>query len=165
MGLLCIIPLVGGFVGIFLLGYGIFKYKDKILILIGLFGIALTVTMYSLLFYDVIHGQPSNDEIIKSKKKINKLAQEIELFKLQEGRYPESLIELQNKNNLVDIDDPLLFYSHGKKASILFSYENFGTKYKLFSKGVDQISNTLDDIYPDLKDGVNIRYGFINDSN
>jgi hypothetical protein len=48
LGLLCLIPLVGAFVGLGLLLYGIIKYKDKWLVMIGAFGIAWTIFIRGL---------------------------------------------------------------------------------------------------------------------
>jgi hypothetical protein len=51
LGLICIIPLVGAFVGLGLLMYGLLKYKDKWLAIIGAAGIVWTIVVYSTLFY------------------------------------------------------------------------------------------------------------------
>ena len=51
IGLLCLIPLVGAFAGLIFIANGIFKYKDKWFIIIGLAGIAWTIVVYSSLFY------------------------------------------------------------------------------------------------------------------
>lgn len=51
LGFWCLIPLIGAFVGIWLILYGIFKYKDKWIVLIGVAGIMWTVVLYSLLYY------------------------------------------------------------------------------------------------------------------
>ena len=56
LGLLCLIPMVGAFVGLGLLLYGIIKYKDKWLSIIGAFGIVFTIVVYSLLFYASKHA-------------------------------------------------------------------------------------------------------------
>ena len=45
LGLLGIIPLVGFFVGLGLTMYGIFKYKDKLLIRIGMICMIFTVVV------------------------------------------------------------------------------------------------------------------------
>jgi predicted PurR-regulated permease PerM len=49
LGLLCLIPLVGAFVGLGLLLLGLLKYKDKWLSIIGAAGILFTVLVYSML--------------------------------------------------------------------------------------------------------------------
>ena len=51
LGLLGFIPLVGAFVGMGLFLYGLIKYKDKWLMLIGIGGIAFSVVIYSTLFW------------------------------------------------------------------------------------------------------------------
>lgn len=53
LGLICIIPLVGAFVGLGLLLYGILKYKDKWLVIIGAGGIIWTKDIE---FYKLVHG-------------------------------------------------------------------------------------------------------------
>jgi len=50
LGLLCIIPLVGAFIGLGLLLYGLIKYKDKWLSIIGAAGILWTVIFIHLFF-------------------------------------------------------------------------------------------------------------------
>ena len=56
LGLLCIIPLIGAFVGLGLLLYGILKYKDKWLSIIGGAGILWTIVVYSTLSYAGKHN-------------------------------------------------------------------------------------------------------------
>ena len=51
LGLLCLIPLVGAFVGLGLLLYGLLKYKNKWLAIIGAGGILWTIVIYLTLFY------------------------------------------------------------------------------------------------------------------
>ncbi len=50
LGVLGLIPLVGFFVGVALILYGIFKYRDKKLIIIGGSCMLFTVAVYSTLF-------------------------------------------------------------------------------------------------------------------
>ena len=51
LGLLCLIPLVGAFLGVAILLLGILKYKDKLFAIIGAAGILWTIIFYSALFY------------------------------------------------------------------------------------------------------------------
>src|SRR5882762_4979457 len=89
LGLLCLIPLVGAFVGLGLLLYGVIKYKDKWLSIIGAFGIVFTVVVYSLLFYETKHAtifKQGFQDI--SQMQLNSLVKYVEFYKLQHGQYP-----------------------------------------------------------------------------
>jgi hypothetical protein len=63
LGLLCLIPLVGAFVGLGLLLYGLLKYKDKWLSIIGAAGILWTILIYSTLFYAGKHASISRKDL------------------------------------------------------------------------------------------------------
>lgn len=149
IGILCILPLIGAFVGIALILYGIFRYKDKLLIMIGSFGVILTVVVYSLLFYNLKYGKSTAEQFAKiSQTDLNKLVTDIEFYKLQNGVYPDSLQQLTKNNNIVVITDPLLTRKMDKRINILFRYQKIGDKYTLYSVGIDGIPRTADDIYP-----------------
>jgi len=150
LGLLGIIPLVGAFVGVGLILYGILKYKDKWLVIIGTAGIIFTVAIYSSLWYFGTHslefpGAKRGFSQI-TQQQLNALVPAIEFYGMQHGFYPDSLQQLQVTNTYLSIDDPLLF---GKKNQH-FNYYHIGNKYTLFSSGIDQIPNTKDDIYPSI---------------
>lgn len=53
LGLLGFIPLVGFFVGIGLTLYGLIKYKDKKLIIIGVLCMVFTVFVYSFMYFGI----------------------------------------------------------------------------------------------------------------
>ncbi len=139
LGLLGLIPLLGFFVGLGLLLYGIIKYKDKKLIIIGIGCMLFTVLVYSSLFY------------VGFKSDFGK---NIEFFKLQNGQYPDSLEQLQKEDEFVMIVDPLKATSGG--TIIYFNYKNLGDTYLLFSSGIDGIPNTNDDILPKVSPNKNI---------
>src|SRR5215467_1961620 len=92
LGLLCLIPLFGAFVGLGLLLYGLLKYKDKWLSIIGAGGIVWTIIVYSSLFYAVKHASiyKKGFENI-SQMQLNSLIKSIEFYKLAHGQYPDSL--------------------------------------------------------------------------
>src|ERR1700743_1976983 len=82
LGLLCLIPLVGAFVGIGLLLYGLLKYKDKWLSIIGAAGIVWTILFYSALFYAGTHApmfKKGFEDI--SQIQLNNLVKNIEFYK------------------------------------------------------------------------------------
>src|SRR5437868_8489522 len=83
LGLLCFIPLIGAFVGLGFLLYGLIKYKDKWLTIIGAFGIFFTVGIYSFLFYDMKHGDLSKKQFKEiSQIQLNSLLKNIEFYKI-----------------------------------------------------------------------------------
>lgn len=160
LGILCLIPLIGAFVGIALLLYGIFKYKDKWLIIIGSFGIIMTISVYSYLFYEMGHGELARNGFAEiSQKQLNDLVGSIEFYKLQTGTYPESLQQLSEKSMTGNEIDPLLL-SQGKHDNY-YNYEKIGNKYKVFSSGIDGIPNTKDDLYPKIEIADTSKIGLI----
>lgn len=149
-GILGFLPLIGFFVGIILVILGITKYKDKKLTFIGIGCILFTVVAYSLLFYigfvsDI--GKKGWEQ--HAQMQLNSLPKYIEFYKLENGKYPDSLKQLESKNEFIFLSDPT---QKSEKDSIkYYNYKNLGDKYLLFSSGVDQKSNTKDDIYPQIK--------------
>jgi hypothetical protein len=150
LGLLCIIPLVGAFVGVALLLYGLLKYKDKWLSIIGAAGILWTIVVYSLLFAvgnNVMTGNKGFSKI--SQMQLNTLVKSIEFYKLTHGQYPDRLQQLKKDDKLAPIIDPV----HGldTKEGTFYNYQKIGDKYVVFSSGKDGIPNTEDDLFPQVK--------------
>jgi len=149
LGIICLMPLVGAFVGVGLLLYGIFKYKDKWLIGIGVFGILWTVGIYSFMFYYMKHGELSKKGFAEiSQIQLNSLVKNIEFYKIQHGKYPDSLEELRQDDKFAPIDDAI--QSVQQREDTYYQYERVGDKYRLFSSGQDGIPNTKDDLYPEI---------------
>ena len=150
LGLLCLIPLVGAFVGLGLLLYGIFKYKDKWLIMIGAFGIVFTIVIYSSLFYGMKHSDVFKQGFASiSQLQLTSLVKSIEFYKLQNGSYPDSLPQLLESDALTPINDPLVMSPFNSNSH--FKYYRVGEKYRLFSSGIDGIPGTKDDLYPRVR--------------
>jgi len=148
LGFLCIVPLVGAFVGVALILYGLIKYKDKWLVLIGAGGILFTVFIYGTLFYVGFKSDMGRKGFAQlSQMEINTLVNQIEFYKFQNGAYPDSLQQLDIKGEFIDIHDPLL----DNKNPDYYNYHRVGNKYTLFSSGLDEKPNTADDIYPNLQ--------------
>ncbi|HWK04437.1 MAG TPA: type II secretion system protein GspG [Puia sp.] len=149
LGFLCLIPLVGAFVGLGLLLYGLLKYKDKWLSIIGALGIFWTVIVYSALFYAGTHASvfTKGFEDI-SQMQLNSLVKNIEFYKLAHGQYPDSLQQLLKDDKLVPIYDAVQGMN-AKKISY-YNYQKAGDKYLLFSSGQDGIPNTKDDLFPQI---------------
>ena len=149
LGLLGFMPLVGFFVGLGLLLYGIIKYKDKKLIVIGISCMLFTIIVYSSLFYYGFKSEAGKKGWANlSQLGLNSLVKNVEYFKIEHGHYPDSLQQLINKNDPVFIDDPLRGFDGNK--NINFNYKNLGDRYLLYSSGIDGIANTKDDIYPEV---------------
>jgi hypothetical protein len=151
--LLCLIPLIGAFVGIYLIYQGIYKFKDKVLIFMGCLGLIFTVGIYSYLFYDLKYGEGTGRAFARiSKKELNILVKDINMYKAKFGEYPDSLEQLKKIDPLAMIEDPVLVRKMDKNINVKFVYSKEDNKYKLFSVGIDGVPNTTDDIYPTSTD-------------
>jgi hypothetical protein len=155
LGLLGLIPLVGFFIGVGLLLYGIIKYKDKKLIIIGIVCMLFTVLVYSSLFYIGFKSDFGKKAwVTHSQIQLNSLLKNVEFYKLENGYYPDSLVELQKKDKFAMILDPLQLASGNH--NMYFNYRNLDSTYLLFSSGVDGIPNTKDDLFPVVSPNKNI---------
>ncbi len=162
LGLLCLIPLVGAFVGFGLLLYGLIKYKDKWLSIIGAAGIAWTIIVYSTLFYETTHASIFKKGFAEiSQKQLNTLVKNIEFYKLEHGQYPDSLTQLLIDDKLAPINDFTQVLQRRKKS--YYNYKKVGKKYLLFSSGQDGIPNTGDDLFPQVTITDSSKIGLIND--
>ena len=147
LGLLCLIPLIGAFVGLGLLLYGLIKYKDKWLSIIGGAGILWTVIVYSALFYAGTHASVFKKGFEQiSQMQLSNLVKNIEFYKLQHGQYPDSLQQLLNDDKLAPINDPVQGLQ--MKENAYYNYKKVNDKYLVFSSGQDGIPNTNDDLFP-----------------
>ena len=122
LGLLCLIPFVGPFVGVGLLLYGLLKYKDKWLSIIGAAGILWTIIVYSTLFYPGTHALvfKKGFEGI-SQLQLNSLVKNVEFYKMQHGQYPESLKQLLDDDKLAPIND--VAQGMSRKENSYYNYE------------------------------------------
>ena len=152
LGYLGFIPLIGFYVGLGLTLFGIFKYKDRKLIIIGIASMLFTVCVYSAFNYVVLHtniGKVDKEKL--AQVRLNSLIAEIEYYKDQNGKYPDSLSQVKVKRELLFIIDPT-----SKPDVHYYNYTNLGENYLLFSIGSDQLKNTSDDIYPQIKNLKNV---------
>lgn len=160
LGYLGLIPLVGFYVGLGLTLYGIFKYKDRKLITIGIASMLFTILVYSTLNYFAFHtdiGKVDKEKL--AQVRLNSLIADIEYYKDQNGKYPDSLAQVKVERELLFIIDLT------SKADVhYYNYTNLGKNYLLFSIGMDQIKNTSDDIYPKIKNMKNVGW-LIKDNN
>jgi len=145
LGILGLIPLVGFFVGLGLLLYGIIKYKSTKLIIIGVACMIFTVIVYSTLFYVGFHSNIGKKGWeTHAQMQLNTLIKHIEYYRLENGKYPDSLQQLRNSNEFIFMTDPT------QSMNTYYNYKNLGDKYLLFSSGTDRIPNTEDDIFPQV---------------
>ena len=160
LGYLGLIPLVGFYVGLGLTLYGIFKYKDRKLITIGIASMLFTILVYSTLNYFAFHtdiGKVDKEKL--AQVRLNSLIADIEYYKDRNGKYPDSLAQVKVERELLFIIDLT------SKADVhYYNYTNLGKNYLLFSIGMDQIKNTSDDIYPKIKNMKNVGW-LIKDNN
>ena len=161
LGLLCLIPVIGAFVGFVFIILGVSRFKDKWFTLIGVFGIVFTLILYSSLFYAVEHtsifkkSQRTMSQII-----LNDLVKEIEFYNLENGQYPDSLQQLTRNNKVVSIFDPL--QSNQRLENNSFGYERRENYYNLYSLGIDGLSNTKDDFHPEISKKMIGKLGLLN---
>lgn len=153
LGLLGFIPLIGFFVGIGLTLYGVKKYKDRKLTIIGIACMLFTVLTYSALFLFGNYSGLGKKAIEQNALvQLNSLIKDIEYYKIQNGKYPDSLKQLEGQNEIVFIVDP----TQSELGYQYYNYKNLGEKYILFSSGIDQTKNTPDDLYPKIKNLKNV---------
>jgi len=161
IGLLCLVPLIGGITGIVLVILGLVHYKDKIFVIIGTVGIIITVSLYGSLFYFSQHTDVFKSDFAElTQTQINDLVKNIEFYKLQNGTYPDSLQQLDSKESAISIYDTMNGLNTGSKANP-YHYIKAGNRYVLFSVGMDGKPNTADDIYPTLTHADTSKLGFI----
>ena len=120
-------------------------------ILLGVAGIILLIGCFfalrgCFLIAKKIGQTPRELWAMSSQHFINELVQNIEFYKIQHGAYPDSLEQLDRRNNFVSIHDPLF---PGKK----YNYQRIGERYRLFSAGIDRKPGTEDDLYPTVDMG------------
>lgn len=161
-GVFTIIPLAGLIVGILLLRKGIIL-KDKILCFIGAMGIILTVAFYiGVIFYSKNSEAGKEQRVQLTEYFLRQVMQDVELYKYEYGHYPDSIQELKIVDKHVLIGDPLSQKGFFSKKLMYFNYKKIDTShYMLFSSGLDQVPNTVDDIYPNVSYLESKKFGLI----
>jgi hypothetical protein len=150
IGWFCLIPVIGFFVGLSLVFRGIFKYKDKRLILVGVFGLVFTPLIYGFQIYEsryTTFGKQGWE--ILSQKGMVELVRGIEQYKIKYGQYPDSLQQLAKHDFTALINDPIQSYQY--REYTIYNYQRVGNKYVLFSSGEDGIPYTADDFFPPVQ--------------
>ena len=142
------LPVFGILLGLLLLWLGIKEYKLKRVTILGVFLIILSILFYYFAYY------PNNIRSFKkarfdhTQRVLSLTIQSIEDYKTIHGKYPDSLIELNEDIKNPPFFEPYSFMREGK--SKLFNYKKIGNGYILFSSGDDDKPNTKDDIYPNI---------------
>lgn len=149
VGIFGIIPIIGAFVGIVIILIGVFKYKSKWFTIIGILCVLFSVFLY----WDLVYKMNNKEELNKgftpiSINQLNSLVQQIEFYKISNGEYPENLQQIPSDGILGYTD---VIQSVNKRKNIDYEYQKIGEKYKLYSRGVDGIAKTKDDIFPTIK--------------
>lgn len=153
LSLLCLIPGFGILIGIVLLCYAIFVFRNLKLIFVILLTIGAGILLLKLDGYylsrDLKYGKEhDNDFSLLAADDLDKIVQHLDLYKLQHGGYPDSLQQLQKQDPTLNIMDPLLGRNSEAHKFINYYYQRKDDSYILFSSGIDGIPNTKDDIYP-----------------
>jgi hypothetical protein len=149
LGLLCLTPLIGAFVGLGLLLYGLLKYKDKWLSMIGAAGIIWTIIVYSTFFYAGTHESIFEKGFADiSQMQLNSLVKNMEYYESEHGQYPDSLEQLLNADKSAPIKGPIQGLQ--TKQNSPYNYERVDIKYLLLSSGQDGMPYIKDGLFPQL---------------
>jgi hypothetical protein len=160
-GLAGLIPNFGLITGCVLLYQGIVKYKNKVLIIIGIADILLTVVFWIFMFRP--GGVSSVDRLEEEQTQagLNQIVKNIEFYKMQIGIYPDSLQQLGLQNTFVFTSD---YFSKedstDNKQDYIYKKLRYD-RYTLFSVGPDHIPYTKDDIHPTVTWGDTIKFGWV----
>ncbi len=150
LGLLCLLPVIGALMGIYLVIAGIVKYKNKWILSMGIAGILFNIlfVLGAIAFSKNMGPGFSKGFSEISQIHLNNLVKNIEFYKLQHGAYPDSLPQLQEEDKLAPIFDPSQAFPFHQ--SNYYNYTRINEKYRLFSSGPDGIAGTNDDLYPQI---------------
>jgi len=152
LGILGLIPNFGLIIGGILFYIG-FNRRDKKLKVIGTINILFT-PLFWLLFTSFMNNsefvRQSNIEF--TNHNLNEIVKDLELYKVNNGQYPDSLGDLKSQNKFLNVNELFNEIKLFKESqSTKLYYEKNQDEYILKSFGPDRILNTQDDIYPTLK--------------
>jgi hypothetical protein len=160
-GLLGILPNFGMIAGIILLIKGIFTYRNRTLVFIGIADILFTVGFWMLMNYQQAYGDWFNDSKIHvAKNGLNALVKEIEFHKIKFGQYPEKISELKSDFSFTSSRDPFAIDDSVGK-NLRYPYRKINDKYTIHSIGPDHMDGTADDIYPTVTENDSVKFGFV----
>jgi hypothetical protein len=169
IGGMSFIPLIGVLFGLVAIVWGLSTKKagGKKLALIGGGGIIFTVIPYSALFYFVSMQRGGVFDDLRSKlseSTITSLVQAIEFYKIQNGKYPESLEVLEKslpEDSTVFVFEPNFDLKVDEKPRY-YHYELIdGEHYYLLGVGPDGQPFTADDILPKIEISPQSKIGLV----
>lgn len=156
LGLVAFIPLVGVLLGILAIILGIIGIKKikkgglsgkKLAIsgiILGVLGIIFTFVIYGSLFYfgfKADHGPFLEPKIEMSRSILTQNAGALELYKKQNGQYPDNLKQASDSELTIYPVDSFL-------TPLYYKLSEDGQSYDLRSLGPDKEYGTEDDIFP-----------------
>ena len=167
LGGMSFIPMFGMIFGIITIVWGLATKKlgGKRLAAIGAGGILFTIILYGALFYFGFMQRGGIYDDLRTKlaqTTLNSLVQSIEFYKVQQGKYPESLKVLQEslpRDSFAPVFDPTNVKLGNPRY---FYYERVGEdNYHLLGVGADGQPFTSDDIVPQLSLTPNSKVGLL----
>ena len=149
--LLSFIPLLGFFIGAVVVMFGVWDYRNKTVVAIGVAGMLFTIGFYSYLTLSISPEDRRKAKIFSAQVQLNNVVEALEAFQRENKYYPDKLEDLSNSGKRVYINDPIVSPNPDSKFAASLHYEKHFSGYKLFSVGIDQTPNTPDDINPTLR--------------
>jgi hypothetical protein len=150
------IPLVGVLFGIIAIIWGIARRAWQLIVL-GACGILFTVVIYSALFYFGFFYRGGIFDELRSQLAVSMLddcVKEIEFYKIQHGRYPASLSDVDPKETKTQfpkcIDPTIIDLNPNRDRHFYYQLDSSGLFYFLRSVGRDGVPFTPDDIVPTI---------------
>ena len=167
LGGMSFIPLLGVIFGVIAIVWGLVTNKlgGKRLAAIGAGGIFFTVILYGALFYFGFMQRGGVYDDLRAKlaqTTINSLVQSIEFYKVQHGKYPESLKILQEslpRDNFATVFDP----TDVKLSEPRYFYYELVDEDHYFLRGLgsDGQPFTADDIVPQVSSAPGSKIGLL----
>lgn len=160
-GLIGFIPNFGVIAGLILFFKGVFQFRDRWLVVIGVADVLFTVVFwFAITRWEMKSGAFAELRAKMSQDQLNSLFRDIEFYKVEHGVYPDSLPQVTRLRSNVWINDPFQNGRAGEKTAYYF-YEKVGNKYWLFSVGPDHQPFTKDDIIPQMEPADTGKFGLL----
>jgi Type II secretion system (T2SS), protein G len=153
LGLVCLIPGFGTIFGIIFSFFAILKYKSWRLYLFILLGTVGSLIIFVIadrqLIFEMKYGKSAADLASKLVvQELNTIVEKLDLYQRKYQQYPDSLEQLAKEYHGLVIKDPLLMRNPEAHTFLKYYYKRNGSKFELFSSGIDGIPHNQDDIYP-----------------
>ena len=164
IGVVSFIPLIGFFLGIAAIVLGIIDIKRNksklgiIGLILGIVGILITIGLYGSLFYFGFIKRGGIYDELRTKtiqeQQLPNTINAIEAYKARFGKFPDKIEDLKQISNdpFIMVDQLQVLGQLSKKpkneVDNYFYYENREDYYYLFSKGIDGLPFSKDDVFP-----------------